>query len=190
MQRPLHARLDLYTPPSFERPSAIQQRAIVPVIKGHDVIAQAQSGTRKTAMFSISILQKLDPNMSTLLLLSAVSMSSGPLAVACSVSMISYVNIKHLYDYICNSHYAKLLLVCAHKPLTHRFPGIQRLHSITGDREWAFDKAHGYVKLMLHRVRIQRFGVRPEPEEGVHKRVIAIDGRWLLNSGLRDLTRT
>ncbi|ELU44176.1 ATP-dependent RNA helicase eIF4A [Rhizoctonia solani AG-1 IA] len=44
----------------FERPSAIQQRAIVPVIKGHDVIAQAQSGTGKTATFSISILQKLN----------------------------------------------------------------------------------------------------------------------------------
>ena len=55
----------LYCPPisscpSFERPSAIQQRAIVPVIKGHDVIAQAQSGTGKTATFSISILQRLD----------------------------------------------------------------------------------------------------------------------------------
>ena len=48
---------------SFERPSAIQQRAIVPVVKGHDVIAQAQSGTGKTATFSISILQKLDPNV-------------------------------------------------------------------------------------------------------------------------------
>ncbi|KAH0559582.1 hypothetical protein GP486_003898, partial [Trichoglossum hirsutum] len=47
----------------FERPSAIQQRAIMPVIKGHDVIAQAQSGTGKTATFSISVLQKLDPNL-------------------------------------------------------------------------------------------------------------------------------
>lgn len=28
----------------FEKPSAIQQRAIMPCIKGHDVIAQAQSG--------------------------------------------------------------------------------------------------------------------------------------------------
>lgn len=28
----------------FERPSAIQQRAILPCIKEHDVIAQAQSG--------------------------------------------------------------------------------------------------------------------------------------------------
>ncbi|KAF8337475.1 P-loop containing nucleoside triphosphate hydrolase protein [Cantharellus anzutake] len=47
----------------FERPSAIQQRAIVPVVKGHDVIAQAQSGTGKTATFSISILQKLDKSL-------------------------------------------------------------------------------------------------------------------------------
>lgn len=30
----------------FEKPSAIQQRAIMPCIKGHDVIAQAQSGTK------------------------------------------------------------------------------------------------------------------------------------------------
>ncbi|ORX89477.1 DEAD-domain-containing protein [Basidiobolus meristosporus CBS 931.73] len=44
----------------FERPSAIQQRAILPVLKRHDVIAQAQSGTGKTATFSISILQSLD----------------------------------------------------------------------------------------------------------------------------------
>jgi translation initiation factor 4A len=44
----------------FERPSAIQQRAIMPVLKGHDVIAQAQSGTGKTATFSISVLQKID----------------------------------------------------------------------------------------------------------------------------------
>jgi len=44
----------------FEKPSAIQQRAIVPCVRGHDVIAQAQSGTGKTATFSISILQQID----------------------------------------------------------------------------------------------------------------------------------
>jgi len=43
----------------FEKPSAIQQRAILPVLEGHDVIAQAQSGTGKTATFSISILQSI-----------------------------------------------------------------------------------------------------------------------------------
>jgi superfamily II DNA/RNA helicase len=41
----------------FEKPTAIQQRAIVPMISGRDVIAQAQSGTGKTAMLSISALQ-------------------------------------------------------------------------------------------------------------------------------------
>jgi ATP-dependent RNA helicase len=44
----------------FERPSAIQQRAIVPIIQGRDIIAQSQSGTGKTAVFSIGILQSLD----------------------------------------------------------------------------------------------------------------------------------
>ena len=45
---------------NFEKPSAIQQRAIGPIIKGRDVIAQAQSGTGKTATFSISVLQSID----------------------------------------------------------------------------------------------------------------------------------
>ena len=44
----------------FEKPSAIQQRAIIPWIKGYDVIAQAQSHTGKTATFAISILQQLE----------------------------------------------------------------------------------------------------------------------------------
>ena len=44
----------------FERPSAIQSRAILPCVKGHDVIAQAQSGTGKTATFAISIMQRIE----------------------------------------------------------------------------------------------------------------------------------
>jgi len=44
----------------FEKPSAIQSRAIRPVIEKRDVIAQAQSGTGKTATFSISVLQRID----------------------------------------------------------------------------------------------------------------------------------
>merc|ERR1739838_159549 len=44
----------------FEKPSAIQQQAIMPAIKGRDLIAQAQSGTGKTATFAISLLQTID----------------------------------------------------------------------------------------------------------------------------------
>jgi len=59
----LFVRVTNFFPPGFERPSAIQQRAIVPVLKDRDVIAQAQSGTGKTATFSISVLQKIDQNL-------------------------------------------------------------------------------------------------------------------------------
>ncbi|KAG6331569.1 hypothetical protein ID866_7522 [Astraeus odoratus] len=44
----------------FGQPSVIQQRAIVPVIKGRDMTAQAQFSTGKTVSVAISILQQLD----------------------------------------------------------------------------------------------------------------------------------
>ena len=47
----------------FEVPSAIQQKAIVPFTDNHDLIAQAQSGTGKTATFSIGLLQNIDENL-------------------------------------------------------------------------------------------------------------------------------
>lgn len=47
----------------FENPSPIQQQAIVPIISGNDVIAQAQSGTGKTGAFTISTIQKIDETL-------------------------------------------------------------------------------------------------------------------------------
>jgi translation initiation factor 4A len=44
----------------FERPSIIQQRAIPAMIAGAQVIGQAQSGTGKTATFSIGAMQRID----------------------------------------------------------------------------------------------------------------------------------
>ena len=44
----------------FEKPSPIQQKAIKPIISGKDVIAQAQSGTGKTATFTIGALSNVD----------------------------------------------------------------------------------------------------------------------------------
>jgi translation initiation factor 4A len=44
----------------FEKPSAIQSKAIMPIIKGLDIIAQAQSGTGKTGTFAIAAMQKID----------------------------------------------------------------------------------------------------------------------------------
>lgn len=44
----------------FEKPSAIQQRAVMPIINGRDVIAQAQSGTGKTSMIALTVCQMID----------------------------------------------------------------------------------------------------------------------------------
>lgn len=44
----------------FEKPSPIQKKSIKPILNGKDVIAQAQSGTGKTACFTISSLELID----------------------------------------------------------------------------------------------------------------------------------
>uniref|UniRef100_A0A8C6W2G6 Eukaryotic initiation factor 4A-III n=1 Tax=Nannospalax galili TaxID=1026970 RepID=A0A8C6W2G6_NANGA len=71
----------------FEKPSAIQQRAIKQIIKGRDVIAQSQSGTGKTATFSISVLQCLDIQV-TALWLSPCVLLQGLLALG------DYMNVQ------------------------------------------------------------------------------------------------
>jgi len=43
----------------FEEPTPIQCRTIPELLQGHDVIAQAQTGTGKTAAFALPLLQKL-----------------------------------------------------------------------------------------------------------------------------------
>ena len=47
----------------YEKPSVIQQKAIKQLITGKDLIAQAQSGTGKTATFTIGMLQNLDTKL-------------------------------------------------------------------------------------------------------------------------------
>ncbi|XP_057766817.1 eukaryotic initiation factor 4A-3-like [Salvia miltiorrhiza] len=48
----------------FEKPSAIQQRAVLPIISHRDVIAQAQSGTGKTSMIALAVCQIVDTKSS------------------------------------------------------------------------------------------------------------------------------
>lgn len=47
----------------FEKPSVIQQRGIVALYSGRDIIAQSQSGTGKTATFVIGLLQQIDESL-------------------------------------------------------------------------------------------------------------------------------
>ncbi|EDO07452.1 DEAD/DEAH box helicase family protein [Babesia bovis T2Bo] len=45
----------------FDKPSAVQQRAIKPILDGRDVIIQSQSGTGKTCVFCLGALQIVNP---------------------------------------------------------------------------------------------------------------------------------
>lgn len=45
---------------NFEKPSHIQQKSILSILRGNDVIAQAQSGTGKTGAFGVATLQRID----------------------------------------------------------------------------------------------------------------------------------
>jgi len=44
----------------FEKPSPIQSKAIDPIKQGRDIIAQAQSGTGKTAAFTVGALSQVN----------------------------------------------------------------------------------------------------------------------------------
>jgi len=53
----------------FEKPSAIQRKAIPELMTGKDIIAQAQSGTGKTGAFTIGALQRLDESVKAIQIL-------------------------------------------------------------------------------------------------------------------------
>ncbi|MDT9591855.1 DEAD/DEAH box helicase [Nocardioides zeae] len=49
----------------YERPSAIQEQTIPPLLAGHDVVGLAQTGTGKTAAFALPVLDRLDLKQKT-----------------------------------------------------------------------------------------------------------------------------
>ncbi|BDA40066.1 DEAD/DEAH box helicase [Candidatus Atelocyanobacterium thalassae] len=55
----------------FENPTEIQEKAIPLMLEGHDVLGQSQTGTGKTAAYSLPILEQVDiqnPNVQVLIL--------------------------------------------------------------------------------------------------------------------------
>jgi translation initiation factor 4A len=85
----------------FEKPSPIQSKAIKPVIEGKDVIAQAQSGTGKTATFAIGALQgvNIEEQSTQVLILSPTrELSSQTAKVVSNLSMfMSGLKVKTLF---------------------------------------------------------------------------------------------
>jgi ATP-dependent RNA helicase DeaD len=47
----------------YETPSPIQAQSIPPLLEGHDLLGQAQTGTGKTAAFSLPLLSRLNPKL-------------------------------------------------------------------------------------------------------------------------------
>src|SRR5438874_941212 len=45
----------------FETPTPVQVRAIPVLLQGRDLVAQAQTGTGKTAAFALPLIERLDP---------------------------------------------------------------------------------------------------------------------------------
>ena len=43
----------------YSKPSEIQEQAIPEILKGHDILAGAQTGTGKTAAFALPLLNRL-----------------------------------------------------------------------------------------------------------------------------------
>ncbi|NBQ48187.1 MAG: DEAD/DEAH box helicase, partial [Sphingobacteriia bacterium] len=52
--------LDALEQKSYTHPTPIQQQAIPPILQGKDIFGCAQTGTGKTAAFSLPILQLMD----------------------------------------------------------------------------------------------------------------------------------
>ena len=47
----------------YEQPSPIQEQGIPPLLEGHDIIGQAQTGSGKTAAFGLPIMEYVDPGL-------------------------------------------------------------------------------------------------------------------------------
>ena len=77
----------------FEKPSPIQQKAILPIVNGFDIIAQAQSGTGKTATFVIGSLQKMDDSKNLQVLILAPTRELALQIKEVVKSLSEYMNI-------------------------------------------------------------------------------------------------
>jgi superfamily II DNA/RNA helicase len=80
----------------YERPSLIQQRAIVPICSGRDTIAQAQSGMGKTATFCIAALQTInekDDNTQCIIISPTRELSQQTRSVLCSLAQYMDVRV-------------------------------------------------------------------------------------------------
>lgn len=88
-------RVDHLTKMEFTKPTAIQTQAIPQLLSGHDVVGLAQTGTGKTAAFSLPILEQIDPAKYHVQAL--VITPTRELAMQVSQAMESFITDRRIY---------------------------------------------------------------------------------------------
>ncbi|WP_331774788.1 DEAD/DEAH box helicase [Sulfurospirillum sp. 1612] len=96
----------------FREPSPVQEMAIPLVMAGHDIVAQAQTGTGKTAAFGLSTMSMIDPSKNRVQIL--VITPTRELATQVSDELFSlgkHKNIKTVTIYGGSSYVRQLSLI-------------------------------------------------------------------------------
>ena len=76
----------------YEEPTPIQREAIPLLLRGHDLLGQAATGTGKTAAFALPILEKIDPSRSKPAPSALVLVPTRELAMQVSEAIYKYGN--------------------------------------------------------------------------------------------------
>ena len=80
----------------YEKPSPIQEKVLLPILKGKDVIGQSQSGTGKTASYAISTLQMIDeqiPDCQALMLVPTRELARNIECLIKSIAQFSKISV-------------------------------------------------------------------------------------------------
>ncbi|MEJ7838242.1 MAG: DEAD/DEAH box helicase [Thermomicrobiales bacterium] len=105
----------------YEVPSPIQERVIPALLHGADVIAQAQTGSGKTAAFGLPIIETIDPQVRGVQAL--VLCPTRELAIQVAEALHKYGRHKHI----------ETLPIYGGQPYERQFRGLQRgVHIVVG----------------------------------------------------------
>ena len=105
----------------FQKPTPIQEQTIPALLAGRDVIAQAQTGSGKTAAFGLPIIERIDPGTRTVQAL--VLCPTRELAIQVAEALTLYGRHKRI----------ETLPIYGGQPYERQFRGLQRgVHIVVG----------------------------------------------------------
>ncbi|ANV83476.1 ATP-dependent RNA helicase [Picosynechococcus sp. PCC 7003] len=115
------ARVDLLENIGFEKPTEIQSKAIPAILEGRDVVGLSQTGTGKTAAYSLPFLEKIDLEQKTVQGL--ILTPTRELAVQVTQSLKEFAVDRRLW----------VLTVCGGQSMERQIRSLQRgVHIVVG----------------------------------------------------------